>query len=135
MTTIIPKKWELLPANHPTVLRRIVRELNRNFNGFYTNGLRAALGNTVTRTPITNLDSTGNKSVAPAPHPVAPPAAQSVREAAEVVCGFLMQPGAIPRDVVLSLQNALDCEYRARRARRRKEAVAALDALKKEETP
>ena len=40
MTTIIPKKWELLPANHPTVLRRIVRELNRNFNGFYTNGHR-----------------------------------------------------------------------------------------------
>jgi hypothetical protein len=26
-------------------------------------------------------------------------------------------------------------KYRARRARRRKEAVAALDALKKEETP
>ncbi len=35
------KKWQILPENHPTVLRRLVRELNNNsHNGFYFNGER-----------------------------------------------------------------------------------------------
>ena len=30
----------LLPTNHPTVLRRLVRELNSQVDGFYTSGHR-----------------------------------------------------------------------------------------------
>jgi hypothetical protein len=37
----MPKKWQLLPETHPTVLRRLVRELNNHsVNGFYFNGER-----------------------------------------------------------------------------------------------
>src|ERR1017187_9668579 len=40
MSTIIPKKWELLPVNHPTLLRRLVRELNSSVSGIYASGHR-----------------------------------------------------------------------------------------------
>ncbi len=35
-----PTKWDILPKDHPTVLRRLVRELNGNINGFYLAGRR-----------------------------------------------------------------------------------------------
>jgi hypothetical protein len=41
MTTItIPAKWQLLAADHPTVIRRLCRELNHRPNGFYCGGER-----------------------------------------------------------------------------------------------
>jgi hypothetical protein len=36
----LPKKFELLPANHPTVIRRLVKELNYRPAGFYVTGSR-----------------------------------------------------------------------------------------------
>lgn len=33
-------KWDILPANHPTVIRRLVKELNYRSAGFYFNGER-----------------------------------------------------------------------------------------------
>lgn len=33
-------KWEILPKDHPLVLRRLVRELNGQLNSFFTNGHR-----------------------------------------------------------------------------------------------
>lgn len=39
--TTIPRKWEILPLDHPTVLRRLVKELNHRDAGFYgPNGAR-----------------------------------------------------------------------------------------------
>jgi len=40
MTATLTGKWELLPANHPTVLRRLVRELNSSQSGIYAEGRR-----------------------------------------------------------------------------------------------
>lgn len=36
----LPKKYQLLPSNHPTVMRRLVNELNYRDNGFYVTGSR-----------------------------------------------------------------------------------------------
>lgn len=36
----IPAKWQMLPATHPTVLRRLAKELNHRSNGFYSHGER-----------------------------------------------------------------------------------------------
>lgn len=33
-------KWDILPTNHPTVIRRLVKELNYREAGFYFNGHR-----------------------------------------------------------------------------------------------
>lgn len=33
-------KWDILPSNHPTVIRRLCRELNHRSAGFYFNGAR-----------------------------------------------------------------------------------------------
>jgi len=33
-------KWDILPSDHPTVIRRLVKELNHRPAGFYFNGGR-----------------------------------------------------------------------------------------------